>query len=64
MESQVKKWAQHFKAYEIQPIPVMNRLIDWLLLHLPKHQRTTLLHGSFRLDIFMHTVVLPISYCK
>lgn len=60
MESQVKKWAQRFKANEIQPIPVMDRLKDWLLLHLPKHQRTTLLHGSFRFDIHVHTVVLPV----
>ncbi|XP_017307847.1 acyl-CoA dehydrogenase family member 10 [Ictalurus punctatus] len=50
METQVKKWAQQFKANEIQPIPAMDRLIDWLLLHLPKHQRTTLLHGSFSLN--------------
>ncbi|MCI4392544.1 hypothetical protein PGIGA_G00147100 [Pangasianodon gigas] len=50
MESEVKKWAQQFKANEIQPIPAMDRLIDWLLLHRPKHQRTTLLHGSFSLN--------------
>ncbi|GAA6098355.1 acyl-CoA dehydrogenase family member 10 isoform X2 [Tachysurus ichikawai] len=39
-----------FKANEIQPIPAMDRLIDWLLLHLPKHQKTTLLHGNFSLN--------------
>ncbi|KAG7318447.1 hypothetical protein KOW79_018202 [Hemibagrus wyckioides] len=50
MESEVKKWAQQFKANEIQPIPAMDRLIDWLLLHLPKYQRNTLLHGSFSLN--------------
>lgn len=64
MESQVKKWAQLYKAHKIQPIPAMDRLIDWLLLHLPKHQRTTLLHGSFRFDIFTHTVVLLTEHCK
>ncbi|KAK2845740.1 hypothetical protein Q7C36_010594 [Tachysurus vachellii] len=50
MESEVKKWAQKFKANEIQPIPAMDRLIDWLLLHLPKYQKTTLLHGNFSLN--------------
>lgn len=64
MESQVKKWAQQFKANEIQPIPAMDRLIDWLLLHLPQHQRTTLLHGSFRFNIHMPTVVLPNKHSK
>ncbi|XP_072521093.1 acyl-CoA dehydrogenase family member 10-like isoform X2 [Salminus brasiliensis] len=50
MESQVKMLVQQYKSHESQPIPAMNRLIEWLLSHLPKQQRTTLLHGSFRLN--------------
>lgn len=50
MESQVKLLAQQYKSHETQPIPAMNRLIEWLLSHLPKQQRVTLLHGSFRLN--------------
>ncbi|XP_026884905.2 acyl-CoA dehydrogenase family member 10 isoform X1 [Electrophorus electricus] len=50
MKSQVKRWAQQYKASTSQPSPAMNRLIDWLLLHLPQQQRTTLLHGDYRLD--------------
>ncbi|XP_049326480.1 acyl-CoA dehydrogenase family member 10 isoform X2 [Astyanax mexicanus] len=48
--SQVKMLVQQFKSHETQPIPAMNRLMEWLLSHLPDQQRTTLLHGSFRLN--------------
>ncbi|XP_053336646.1 acyl-CoA dehydrogenase family member 10-like [Clarias gariepinus] len=50
IESQVKMWAEEFKENEIQPVPAMDRLMDWLLMHLPKHQRRTLIHGSFSLN--------------
>ena len=50
MEFEVKRWAQQYKAHETVPIPAMTRLIEWLLSHLPKQQRRTLLHGNFRLD--------------
>ncbi|KAI5613296.1 acyl-CoA dehydrogenase family member 11 [Silurus asotus] len=49
MESQVKKWAHQFKVNETS-IPAVDRLIDWLLLHLPKDQKTTLVHGNFSLN--------------
>ncbi|KAG9261668.1 acyl-CoA dehydrogenase family member 10 [Astyanax mexicanus] len=48
--SQVKMLVQQFKSHETQPIPAVNRLMEWLLSHLPDQQRTTLLHGSFRLN--------------
>ncbi|XP_036454872.1 acyl-CoA dehydrogenase family member 10-like [Colossoma macropomum] len=50
MEFEVKRLAQQYKAHETQPIPAMNRLIEWLLLHLPEQQKATLLHGAFRLN--------------
>ncbi|XP_062874080.1 acyl-CoA dehydrogenase family member 10-like [Trichomycterus rosablanca] len=50
MESEVKKLAKQLKALEVQPLPVMDRLIEWLLLHLPKQQRMTFLHGNFSLN--------------
>ncbi|KAL6465709.1 hypothetical protein MHYP_G00258420 [Metynnis hypsauchen] len=50
VEFEVKRLAQQYKAHETQPIPAMNRLIEWLLSHLPKQQKATLLHGSFRLN--------------
>ncbi|XP_055780739.1 acyl-CoA dehydrogenase family member 10-like isoform X2 [Salvelinus fontinalis] len=50
MRLQVQWWTQQYRDSETLPIPAMERLIQWLPLHLPKHQRTTLIHGSFRLE--------------
>ncbi|XP_071251974.1 acyl-CoA dehydrogenase family member 10-like isoform X1 [Salvelinus alpinus] len=50
MGLQVQWWTQQYRDSETLPIPAMERLIQWLPLHLPKHQRTTLIHGSFRLE--------------
>ncbi|XP_038832485.1 acyl-CoA dehydrogenase family member 10-like isoform X2 [Salvelinus namaycush] len=50
MGLQVQWWTQQYRDSETLPIPSMERLIQWLPLHLPKHQRTTLIHGSFRLE--------------
>ncbi|KAK6327140.1 hypothetical protein J4Q44_G00027850 [Coregonus suidteri] len=46
----VEWWSQRYRDSETLPIPAMERLIQWLPLHLPKHQRSTLIHGSFRLE--------------
>ncbi|XP_042168743.1 acyl-CoA dehydrogenase family member 10-like isoform X1 [Oncorhynchus tshawytscha] len=50
MGLQVQWWTQQYRNSETPPIPAMERLIQWLPLHLPKHQRSTLIHGSFSLE--------------
>lgn len=47
---QVQTWTKQYRAAETSTIPAMERLIQWLPLHLPKQQRTTVVHGDFRLD--------------
>ncbi|KAG8513231.1 Acyl-CoA dehydrogenase family member 10, partial [Galemys pyrenaicus] len=47
---QVQTWIKQYRASETSTIPVMERLVEWLPLHLPKQQRTTVVHGDFRLD--------------
>ncbi|XP_021488839.1 acyl-CoA dehydrogenase family member 10 isoform X1 [Meriones unguiculatus] len=47
---QVKTWTKQYRAAETSTIPAMERLIQWLPLHLPRQQRTTVVHGDFRLD--------------
>uniref|UniRef100_A0A8C0VTM3 Acyl-CoA dehydrogenase family member 10 n=1 Tax=Castor canadensis TaxID=51338 RepID=A0A8C0VTM3_CASCN len=47
---QVQTWTKQYRAAETSTIPAMERLIHWLPLHLPKQQRTTVVHGDFRLD--------------
>uniref|UniRef100_A0A8C7HSP6 Acyl-CoA dehydrogenase family member 10 n=1 Tax=Oncorhynchus kisutch TaxID=8019 RepID=A0A8C7HSP6_ONCKI len=50
MGLQVQWWTQQYRDSETPPIPAMERLIQWIPLHLPKHQRSTLIHGSFSLE--------------
>ncbi|GAB1290126.1 Acyl-CoA dehydrogenase family member 10 [Apodemus speciosus] len=47
---QVQTWTKQYRAAETGSIPAMERLIQWLPLHLPRQQRTTVVHGDFRLD--------------
>ncbi|XP_029427537.1 acyl-CoA dehydrogenase family member 10 isoform X2 [Rhinatrema bivittatum] len=47
---QVQTWTKQYRATETHPIPAMERLITWLPLHLPTSQRTSVVHGDFRLD--------------
>ncbi|XP_048641574.1 acyl-CoA dehydrogenase family member 10 isoform X2 [Marmota marmota marmota] len=47
---QVQTWTKQYQAAETSTIPSMERLIQWLPVHLPSQQRTTVVHGDFRLD--------------
>ncbi|KAM6166396.1 LOW QUALITY PROTEIN: acyl-CoA dehydrogenase family member 10 [Erethizon dorsatum] len=47
---QVQMWTKQYRAAETSTIPAMERLIQWLPVHLPRQQRTTVVHGDFRLD--------------
>ena len=47
---QIARWTQQYRASETEPIPAMDRLIDWLPAHLPASDRTTLVHGDYRID--------------
>ena len=47
---QIGRWSKQYVASETEPIPEMNRLIDWLPAHIPAGDETTIVHGDFRLD--------------
>ncbi|XP_067163062.1 acyl-CoA dehydrogenase family member 10 isoform X2 [Apteryx mantelli] len=50
IQRQVQTWTKQYRAMETHVIPAMERLIEWLPLHFPESQRTTVVHGDFRLD--------------
>ncbi|MCI3204759.1 MULTISPECIES: phosphotransferase [Pandoraea] len=55
MARQIARWSKQYRASETDTIDAMDRLIDWLPAHLPAvtasaPERTTLVHGDFRLD--------------
>jgi aminoglycoside phosphotransferase (APT) family kinase protein len=50
LERQIARWSKQYLASETEPIPEMNRLIDWLPAHIPPGDETTIVHGDYRLD--------------
>ena len=50
-ERQVSRWSGQYRASEIDPIPAMDRLIEWLPENLPPDDgRVSLIHGDYRID--------------
>ncbi|XP_015221642.2 acyl-CoA dehydrogenase family member 10 isoform X1 [Lepisosteus oculatus] len=47
---QVQTWTKQYRASETRRIPAMERLMEWLPRHLPRSERTAVVHGDFRLD--------------
>jgi len=50
VERQVTRWTQQYRAAETETIDAMDRLIEWLPLHIPADEETSIVHGDFRLD--------------
>ncbi|NXI60517.1 ACD10 dehydrogenase, partial [Chloroceryle aenea] len=50
IQQQVETWTKQYRAMETPVIPAMERLIEWLPLHFPASQKTTVVHGDFRMD--------------
>jgi aminoglycoside phosphotransferase (APT) family kinase protein len=50
MSRQIARWTKQYLAAEINPIPEMRALIDWLPAHQPPEDETCMVHGDYRLD--------------
>jgi aminoglycoside phosphotransferase (APT) family kinase protein len=52
---QIARWTRQYKAAEIDPIPEMDRLTEWIEAHIPTEDETTIAHGDFRLgNLILH----------
>jgi len=47
---QIDRWSKQYKLSETETIDEMNRLIDWLPQTIPPGERTSIVHGDYRLD--------------
>ena len=53
-ERQVNRWTKQYRASELEKIPEMDRLIDYLPANMPEDDgRLGLVHGDYRLDNLM-----------
>jgi aminoglycoside phosphotransferase (APT) family kinase protein len=50
MGRQVERWTKQYKASETIHIPEMEKLIEWLPKTLPEQEKTSIVHGDYRLD--------------
>ena len=47
---QIARWTKQYRASETERIEAMERLIDWLPVHIPPGDETAIVHGDYRLD--------------
>ncbi|KAL8615272.1 hypothetical protein ACOMHN_051764 [Nucella lapillus] len=50
VERNFRRWAKQYEASKTMEISSMERLMEWIPLHLPANERVTVVHGDFRLD--------------
>ncbi len=50
MGRQVDRWTKQYRASETEKLEDMERLIEWLPSSLPNQDRTSIVHGDYRLD--------------
>jgi len=47
---QIDRWSKQYKLSESENIDEMNRLMEWLPQTIPPGERTSIVHGDYRLD--------------
>ena len=47
---QIDRWSKQYKLSETESIDEMSRLIEWLPQTIPAGERTSIVHGDYRLD--------------
>jgi aminoglycoside phosphotransferase (APT) family kinase protein len=47
---QIGRWTKQYRASETATIAPMDRLIEWLPLHIPPGEEVAIVHGDFRMD--------------
>src|SRR4051794_6961565 len=50
MGRQIARWSRQYRASETEKIAEMDRLIDWLPLHVPAESAPAIVHGDYRMD--------------
>jgi aminoglycoside phosphotransferase (APT) family kinase protein len=63
MGRQIARWSRQYRASETATIAAMDRLIDWLPLHIPAERSPAIVHGDYRMDnlVFHKTQPLVIG---
>lgn len=49
-QRQIARWTKQYQSTETDSVSAMDRLIEWLPLHMPQGDESTIVHGDFRMD--------------
>ena len=49
-ERQVGRWTKQYRAAQTDDLPAVERLIEWLPGTVPAQERTSIIHGDYRID--------------
>jgi aminoglycoside phosphotransferase (APT) family kinase protein len=58
-ERQVSRWTKQYRAAETEVMLEMERLIEWLPRTLPAQDRTSIVHGDYRIDNMIFDTTEP-----
>ncbi len=47
---QIDRWTKQYRAAQTANIPAVERLIEWLPRTVPEQERTSIIHGDYRID--------------
>jgi aminoglycoside phosphotransferase (APT) family kinase protein len=50
LQRQIGRWTKQYRASVTEPIPAMDRLIDWLPKFMPEERTARIVHGDFKID--------------
>ena len=56
---QISLWTRQYQTTKTDPIPAMDALIAWLPENIPADERTTIVHGDYRLENLMFHATEP-----
>ncbi len=50
LEQQINRWSIQYQSNIREELPQVDRIAHWLRRHLPKQQRSCIIHGDYKLD--------------
>ena len=56
---QVERWTKQYRMSETEPMPQVERLIEWLPRTVPEQTRTSIVHGDYRIDNMIFAADAP-----
>ncbi|KLE33968.1 phosphotransferase family protein [Aurantiacibacter luteus] len=58
-ERQVARWTKQYRAAQTDDLPAVERLIEWLPATVPVQERTSVIHGDYRIDNLIYAPDRP-----